>query len=64
MVLSQVVGVPLFFDLLVIHSSEGIASLAAYSSYLVRPFPNRVSSSLITSLRAVMKAFLITRSPG
>ena len=42
MVLSQVVGVPLLFDLLVVHSSEGIASLAAYSADLVRPFPNRV----------------------
>ena len=42
MVLPQVVGVPLLFDLLVIHGGGGVAPLVAYSADLVRSFPNRV----------------------
>ena len=42
MVFLQIVGVPLFFDLLIIHGGEGVASLAAYSADLVRSFLNGV----------------------
>ena len=38
MVLLQIVGAPLLFDLFIVHSGDGVATLTAYSAYLVRTF--------------------------
>ncbi|KAM1764362.1 hypothetical protein ACFX11_003623 [Malus domestica] len=40
MVLPQIVGVPLFFDLFVVHGGRGVATLTAYYGDLVRTFPD------------------------
>ena len=42
MVFPQIVGVPLLFDLFVIHGGEGVITLAAYSVDFVRTLPNMI----------------------
>ena len=39
MVLPQIVGVPLLFDLFVVHGGDNVTILATYSVDLVRTFP-------------------------
>lgn len=42
MVLPQIVSIPLLFDLLVVHGSEGVITLTAYSANLVQTFLDEV----------------------
>ena len=61
MVLPHIVGVPLLFDLFIVHGSEGVITLAAYSADILPTFVDRIH---VFGVFYAGNDFLRTRSPG